>query len=162
MPVPPDPARRPGLCRQADRLRARTASRPRRRLPRQHSLRIVAAPPPVAAPAGRDPASGDARIPSAGPCNVHSAAAREAASFNPKLDRARAIPAPAPSTARLRAAFHGLPTRRSAKRSSPPTAATGPFAVRTFRSSAGVAGHRFSLRLCVKQFPPLILHSCLP
>jgi hypothetical protein len=48
--------------------------------------------------------------------NPHRSAAREAALFNPTLDRARATPTAPLSTARLRAVFHPLQTRRSAKR----------------------------------------------
>jgi hypothetical protein len=116
MPVRPDVDRTlPGL-RRGDGLGARTGSRPDRLGPRRRFPRILATPSPVAASVGRDPASRGAFSSNVRACNFHRWAAREAASFNQTLDRARATPAAPRSTLRLRTIFYGLPTRRSAKR----------------------------------------------
>jgi len=116
MPVRPEIDGDPRGLRRNEDLCARTGSRPADLPLRRRCSPLLAAPTPMAIPAGRDPAPDDVPTPTARPCNLHSAAAREAASFNPTLDRARATPAVPLSTPRLRTVFCGLPTRRSAKR----------------------------------------------
>jgi hypothetical protein len=116
MSMPPDAtAATPALPRAPNRC-AWTGSRPGNLRRRRSFSSVAAALPPVAMPTGQDPAPTGVPTGHARRCNPHRWAAREAASFNQMLDRARATPAVPRSTARLHALFHGLPTRRSAKR----------------------------------------------
>jgi hypothetical protein len=105
MPVRPDDPHTRTDLRRRDRLCAWTGSRPDRLGPRRSFPSIAVASLRLTAPAGRDPASHGALPSNVRACNFHRSAAREAASFNQTLDRARATPAAPRSTRRLRTIF---------------------------------------------------------
>jgi len=116
MPVRPDVPPAMPMLRRGTGLGAWTGSRPRSLVLRRSFPGARVASSRLALPAGRAPAPGDGASPTVAPCNPHSTAAREAALFNPTLDRARATPAVPLSTPRLHVVFCALQTRRSAKR----------------------------------------------
>ena len=116
MPVRRDMDGDPRGLRRGNPPCARTGSRPRSLGLRRVFPGVVAASLRLIPPAGRDPAPSGGAFPTVARCNPHSTAAREAASFNATLDRARATPAVPLSTPRLHVVFCALQTRRSAKR----------------------------------------------
>jgi hypothetical protein len=118
MPARPDVSRDRRSVRRTAPAYAWTGARPGGLMRRRSFAGARVTPAPVVLPVGRAPASHGWLLPTPRRCNRHRSAAREAASFNPTLDRARATPGGPLSAPRLRVVFHGLPTRRSAKRQS--------------------------------------------